>query len=112
MGIGGGTLSVPILNAFNVPMHRAVGTAAAIGMVISIPGAIGFLLNGWNVENTPPLTIGYINLIGFALIVPMTMWMAPVGARMANATTAARLKLAFAFFLFITAVRMFYGVLG
>jgi len=44
--------------------------------------------------------------------VPMTMWMAPVGARMANATTAARLKLAFAFFLFITAVRMFYGVLG
>ncbi len=112
MGIGGGTLSVPILNAFNVPMHRAVGTAAAIGMVISIPGAIGFLLNGWTVENTPPLTIGYINLIGFALIVPMTMWMAPVGARMANATTATRLKLAFAFFLFITAVRMFYGVLA
>ena len=51
-------------------------------------------------------------MIGFALIVPMTMWMAPVGARMANATTAARLKLAFAFFLFITAVRMFYGVLN
>lgn len=73
MGIGGGTLSVPILNAFNVPIHRAVGTAAAIGMVISIPGAIGFLLNGWGIENTPPLTIGYINLIGFALIVPMTM---------------------------------------
>lgn len=112
MGIGGGTLSVPILNAFNVPMHRAVGTAAAIGMVISIPGAIGFLLNGWGVENTPPLTIGYINLIGFALIVPMTMWMAPIGARMASATTAARLKLAFAFFLFITAVRMLYGVLA
>lgn len=110
MGIGGGTLSVPILNAFNVPMHRAVGTAAAIGMVISIPGALGFLLNGWGVENTPPLTVGYINLIGFALIVPMTMWMAPIGARMASASTAARLKLCFAFFLLITAIRMLYGV--
>ncbi|WP_370261649.1 sulfite exporter TauE/SafE family protein [Limnobacter sp.] len=112
MGIGGGTLSVPILNGFNVPMHRAVGTAAAIGMVISIPGAIGFLLNGLNAENTPPLTIGYINLIGFALIVPATMWMAPIGANMASATTAKRLKLAFALFLAITAVRMLYGALS
>lgn len=111
MGIGGGTLSVPILKAFNVPMHRAVGTGAAIGIVISIPGALGFLINGWGVENTPPLTIGYVNLIGFGLIVPMTIWMAPVGARLASRINAPRLKQVFALFLFITAARMFYNLL-
>lgn len=112
MGIGGGTLSVPILNGFNVPMHKAVGTAAAIGMVISIPGALGFLLNGLGAQNTPPFTIGYINLIGFALIVPATIWMAPIGANLASASTARRLKLAFALFLSLTAVRMLYGALA
>lgn len=112
MGIGGGTLSVPIFSAFNVPMHRAVGTAAAIGIVISIPGAIGFLINGLGVPDRPPLTLGYINLIGFALIVPMTLWMAPVGARIAHALNARLLKQAFAVFLTITALRMLYSVLA
>lgn len=112
MGIGGGTLSVPILKAFNVPMHRAVGTGAALGIVISIPGALGFLINGWGAQNTPPFTLGYINLIGFALIVPMTIWMAPVGARLASRINAPRLKQVFALFLFITAVRMFYNLLA
>ena len=110
MGIGGGTLSVPIFSAFNVPMHRAVGTAAAIGIVISIPGALGFLVNGLGVPDRPPLTLGYINLIGFALIVPMTMWMAPIGARIAHAINARLLKQAFALFLSITALRMLYSV--
>src|SRR5690606_21726503 len=64
MGIGGGTLSVPILAAFSYPMHRAVGTAAAIGMFISLPGAIGFLLHGLDEPGRPPLTLGYVNLIG------------------------------------------------
>jgi len=77
MGIGGGTLSVPVLSRFQVPMHRAVGTAAAIGIFISIPGALGFLINGWGVPERPPFSLGYVNLIGFALIVPMTLWTAP-----------------------------------
>jgi uncharacterized membrane protein YfcA len=112
MGIGGGTLSVPIFSAFNMPMHRAVGTAAAIGVIISVPGAVGFLINGMGVPNRPPLTIGYVNLIGFALIVPMTMWMAPIGARIAHHINARLLKQAFALFLSITALRMLYSVLA
>ncbi|MEX1058518.1 MAG: sulfite exporter TauE/SafE family protein, partial [Natronospirillum sp.] len=112
MGIGGGTLSVPIFNGFSVPMHRAVGTAAAIGVIISIPGALGFLISGLNVPGRPPLTIGYVNLFGFALIVPMTMLMAPVGARLAHTINARLLKRAFAVFLSITALRMLYNVFG
>ena len=59
----------------------------------------------------PPFTIGYVNLIGFILIVPMTMLMAPVGARLAHAINATRLRQAFAVFLFIHSLRMFYGLL-
>ncbi len=106
MGIGGGTLSVPVFSIFNVPMHRAVGTAAAIGLIISIPGALGFMISGLGVPNRPPLSLGYVNLVGFALIVPMTVLMAPVGARIAHAINATWLKRAFALFLFITALRM------
>ncbi|WP_051208151.1 sulfite exporter TauE/SafE family protein [Saccharospirillum impatiens] len=110
MGIGGGTLSVPVLSRFQVPMHRAVGTAAAIGIFISIPGALGFLINGWGVADRPPFSLGYVNLIGFALIVPMTLWTAPLGARIAHAINARLLRQLFAVFLLITAVRMLYGV--
>lgn len=111
MGIGGGTLSVPVLTRCQVPMHRAVGTAAAIGIFISVPGALGFLINGWGVPQRPPFSLGYVNLIGFALIVPMTLWTAPLGARIAHAINARLLRQLFAVFLFITAVRMLYGVL-
>ncbi len=111
MGIGGGTLSVPVLTRCQVPIHRAVGTAAAIGIFISVPGALGFLINGWGVPERPPFSLGYVNLIGFALIVPMTLWTAPIGARIAHAINARLLRQLFAVFLFITAVRMLYGVL-
>lgn len=111
MGTGGGTLSVPILSALNYPIHRAVGTAAAIGVLISIPGAIALLIAGLGVPMRPPGSIGYVNLFGVALIVPMTMFTAPWGARLAHATDARRLKQLFALFLFLTALRMFYGLL-
>jgi uncharacterized membrane protein YfcA len=111
MGIGGGTLSVPILSAFKTPMHVAVGTGAALGMVISLPGAIGFLINGIDVANRPPFTVGYVNLAGLALIVPMTMLLAPYGARLAHSVDARRLRQLFALFLFLTALRMLYGLM-
>lgn len=110
MGIGGGTLSVPILSAFKTPMHVAVGTGAALGMVISLPGALGFLINGLDVANRPPFTVGYVNLAGLALIVPMTMLLAPYGARLAHSVDARRLRQLFALFLFLTALRMLYGL--
>ncbi len=111
MGIGGGTLTVPLLTAFNYPIRRAVGTASALGFVIGVPGAIGFILSGWNAANLPPASLGYANLIGFALIVPATMLMAPVGARIAHTINPRTLRLAFGFFLFVTSVRMFLSLI-
>ena len=111
MGIGGGTLSVPILNALRTPMHVAVGTGAALGMVISLPGAIAFLINGMGVANRPPTTVGYIDLLGMALIVPATMVTTNWGARLAHAVDGRMLRRLFALFLVLTSMRMFYGLL-
>lgn len=111
MGIGGGTLSVPILTLFNYPIHRAVGSAAAIGFIIGVPGAIGFVASGWTAPNLPPFSLGYINLLGLALILPTSMLLAPVGARLAHSLDTTRLRRVFAVFLAVTAARMFYGLL-
>jgi uncharacterized membrane protein YfcA len=112
MGIGGGTLSVPILSHFGTPMHRAVGTGAMLGTVISIPGALGFLVNGWNAPQLPPASVGYVNLLGLALIVPATLLTTGWGARMAARADARRLRRLFAAFLALTSARMFIGLLG
>ena len=111
MGIGGGTLSVPILNAFKVPMHKAVGTGSALGILISIPGSAGFIYNGLGAENLPPLSIGYLNLIGFALITPTTMKMAPIGAEIGHKIDQNLLKKLFAVFLGLTSLKMFYALI-
>ncbi|KJS45490.1 MAG: membrane protein [Rhodospirillaceae bacterium BRH_c57] len=111
MGIGGGTLSVPILTAFSYPIRRAVGTAAALGFVIAVPGTIGFIIAGLDVPDRPPGSLGYVNLIGFALIVPATMLTAPLGARIAHAISPSLLRKAFAVFLLATSLRMFASVI-
>ncbi|MFC6857126.1 sulfite exporter TauE/SafE family protein [Marivibrio halodurans] len=110
MGIGGGTLTVPILTACNYPIRRAVGTASAIGLIIAIPGTAGFIWNGLDAANLPPFSFGFVSLIGFALIVPVSVLAAPLGARIAHAIPTGLLRKAFALFLFVTAIRMFYEV--
>ncbi|TVR80216.1 MAG: sulfite exporter TauE/SafE family protein [Rhodospirillales bacterium] len=111
MGIGGGTLSVPAFTLMGVPVHRAVGTAAAIGLIIAIPGAIGFMLGGLDDPHLPPGSVGYVNLLAFLAIVPATMLAAPHGVRLAHAISPKALRLAFAFFLLVTALRMFQNTL-
>ncbi|MDC0603448.1 sulfite exporter TauE/SafE family protein, partial [Aliiglaciecola sp.] len=110
VGIGGGTLSVPILTACNYPAHKAVGTAAAIGLLISLPGALIMLLFGTTPADAPVLTFGLVNLIGFVCIVPLTVLFAPVGAALAQKLNPTRLKQVFAIALLITGVRMFIQV--
>lgn len=110
MGIGGGTLSVPILNALRVPMHTAVGTGALLGTVISVPGALAFVVSGLDVPLRPPLSVGYVNLLGFALIVPATLLTTGWGATLAHRIDARRLAQVFAGFLALTSARMFVGL--
>ena len=107
MGIGGGTLSVPILTMFTYPIHRAVATAAAFGLLIAVPASIGFIWVGWNEPALPAWSLGYVNLIGFALIVPATIVSVPIGVRLSHWLSEFALRRAFALFLGLTAVRMF-----
>ncbi len=111
MGIGGGTLSVPVMTLCGIPIHRAVGTAAGLGMVIAVPGAAGFMLGGYGTTGLPPFSVGYVNWLGFFLIVPTTLLTVPLGAHLAHALDPRPLRMAFAGFLGITAVRMFWDIL-
>ncbi|MCR4266200.1 sulfite exporter TauE/SafE family protein [Nitratireductor sp. ZSWI3] len=106
MGIGGGTLSVPTLSAFSFPAHRAVGTAAAMGLLIAVPGVAGFLYAGLGVEGLPPGSLGYVSLPAALIIAPVSYLFAPLGTRLAHALDAKNLKRVFALFLAITAIRM------
>lgn len=108
MGIGGGTIGVPLLTACGLPAHRAVGSAAVFGLVIALPGALLMLLLASTPENAPMGTFGYINLLGFALIVPLTVVMAPVGVKLGAKMNSVLLKRLFAIFLCLSAARMLY----
>jgi len=111
MGIGGGTFSVMTLTMFNQPIHRAVGTAALLGLVISLPGTIGFIVAGWNDVRVPPWSLGYVSLIGFVLIAPATVMTAPLGAKLAHSFSEKKLSILFGVFLVLAAGRLFYGAL-
>ena len=108
MGIGGGTFSVMTLTLFNEPIHRAVGTAALFGLVISVPGMLGFVIAGWGDPRVPLGNLGYVSLIGFACIAPATVLAAPLGAKIAHAFSAKRLNMLFGVFLVIASLRLFF----
>ncbi|MDG2288212.1 MAG: sulfite exporter TauE/SafE family protein [Woeseiaceae bacterium] len=108
MGIGGGTFSVMTLTLFNQPIHRAVGTAALLGLVISLPGTVGFIIAGWNDVRVPAMSLGYVSLIGFVLISPATVLTAPLGVQIAHLFSEKRLRILFGVFLMIAAIRLSY----
>ena len=110
MGIGGGTVGVPILSAFGAPMRAAVATASAFGIIIAVPATIGFVWAGWGNALLPPFSVGYVNLIGFALIVPTSMLAAPWGVKLAHSISPLLLKRLFAAFLAVTSARMIWSL--
>lgn len=112
MGIGGGTLSVPILTLFSYPVHRAVGTASAFGFVIAVPAVCGFIWSGIGVAERPPLSFGYVNVAAAVIIFSLSVFTAPYGAKLAHSINPQRLRLAFAVFLGLTSLRMLYKVLA
>lgn len=112
MGIGGGTFGVTVMTLFGAPIHRAVATAAGFGLIIAVPGAAGMILNGWNASGLPPYALGYVSLIGLALIVPATIVSAPWGVALAHSLSRRALRLAFGSFLCLTAARMAWAYFG
>jgi uncharacterized protein len=110
MGIGGGTMSIPVMTAFAMPVHRAIGTSAAFGFMIALPGALGFMWSGWDVATRLPYSLGFINVPAAALLSSVSIFTAPVGSRLAHALDPLRLKRAFALFLILSALRMLYSI--
>ncbi|MGR3762337.1 sulfite exporter TauE/SafE family protein (plasmid) [Roseobacteraceae bacterium NS-SX3] len=112
MGIGGGTVCVPLLNFLGYDIRKAVGTSAAIGFVIGLPGALIYMATGFGAEGLPPFSLGYVNLLCAAVIIPLSTSFARVGVYLAHAIPRRALRLAFGIFLLITSARMFKDLLG
>ncbi|MGO4704481.1 sulfite exporter TauE/SafE family protein [Microvirga sp. 2MCAF38] len=120
MGIGGGMLSNMFMTFYNRPIHQAVATSSGLGILISIPGALGYIYAGWPraaefptvAALQPPFAIGYISLLGFLLFIPTSVWMAPIGARLAHRLSKRRLELAFGIFLLLISARFAFSLLG
>lgn len=110
MGIGGGSFGVPLMTLYNVPIHRAVGTASGFGMIIAVPSVIGFLFI-WP-AGAPPLTVGAINLPAFLLVIGTTYVTTPWGARLAHAMDPTPLKRVFAVFIMLMAANMLRLAMG
>lgn len=106
LAAGGAFLSIPFLARCNVPLKRAVGTAAANGFPIAAAGTAGYVLNGLRVDNLPEGSLGFVYLPALALIVLASMPMAPLGARLAHRLPVRRLRIVFALMLFAIALRM------
>ena len=106
VGIGGGTLSVPFLLWNNLDMRKAIGTSAAIGFPIALAGCFGYIVNGWNAANLPPYSFGYIYLPSLFGIVIVSMFTAPLGARLAQTLPVPKLKKCFALLLIVVGIRM------
>ncbi len=107
MGIGGGVFNNTFMTAFGRPIHQAVATSSGVGVLISIPGVLGYVLAGWGVAGLPPYSIGYVNLVMVAIIIPVTLLVAPIGVRIAHALKKRSLEIGFGIFLTIVAMRFF-----
>ncbi|MGF7162562.1 putative membrane protein YfcA [Rhodoligotrophos appendicifer] len=113
MGIGGGQLSSMFMTVYGRSIHQAVATSSGLGILISIPGALGYIYAGWPraaqypelAMIQPPFALGYISLIGVALLVPASIVTAPIGARLAHRLAKRRLELAFGLFLLLVSAR-------
>lgn len=112
IGIGGGTIGVPMLSAFNVRAHVAVGTAAVFGLLIALPGVITLLVLGETPIDAPIGTLGLVNLPAFLLIIPLTIAFAPIGVKLGSKLNPKQLKRAFAIVLMLTGIRMLTQAMG
>ena len=112
MGIGGGSLTVPLMLLCRVDAHRAVGTAAAIGVVIAVPATLGYLVSGVGAEGRPPGSVGYVSLPGFALVAGTALLTVPLGVRLAHRLPADRLRRWFGVLLLLVAANMARKAIG
>ena len=106
MGVSGGSMSTMVLTLYGKPIHAAVGTAAGLGVPLTVAGTIGYVLAGLPHQAlTPPLSLGFVSLIGVALMAPVSSFVAIFGVKVAHALPRRRLEIAFGIFLLLVSIR-------
>jgi uncharacterized membrane protein YfcA len=105
MGIGGAIMNVPILKFFGYSINKAIGSAAAIGFLIALFGAFGFLITGSYLKTNLPFSIGFLNIPAFLIFIPITTFMARIGARTVHKIDKNKISKLFGIFLLVIATR-------
>lgn len=111
MGIGGGVMNNTFMSLYGRPIHESVATSSGVGVLIAIPGTIGYIWAGWGNPLLPAASTGFINWIAVALVIPITIAVAPYGVRIAHALKKRQLELAFGIFCMIVSARFFASLL-
>ena len=108
MGIAGGVINTPVLKMFGYPIKVAIGCSAAVGFIIALIGAIGFAVSGSYLNINVPLSLGFINIPTFLIFVPITMFMAKIGAKTVHKFDKRLIGKLFGVYLFIVSCKLFY----
>jgi uncharacterized membrane protein YfcA len=111
MGIGGGALSTLVLTLHGRPIHQAVATSAGMGVLISIPGALGYMVAGWGRAGLPVGSVGFVSLIAFVFLFPTALLTARIGVNLAHAMPRRRLEILFGLFLVAVGLRFVVAML-
>jgi uncharacterized membrane protein YfcA len=120
MGVGGGLFSNLLMTFYGRPIHQAIATSAALAVLVSIPGALGYVYAGWPAAAhypevaalQAPLALGYVSLIGAILVMPTSLLTAPLGVRAAHAMSKRMLEIAFGSYMFIVGARFAIGLIS
>ena len=112
LSIAGAAFMVTFMTLYGRPLLQAVGTSAGFGPLIAIPGVIGYVWAGWGVPGTPPFSLGYVSLLGAAIIIPASFLAVPLGVRVAHGVPHRWVELAFATFLAVVVARFLVDLLG
>ncbi|ARO14683.1 transmembrane protein [Ketogulonicigenium robustum] len=110
MGIGGGTITNLVLTLYGIDIRRAISTAAGVGTLIALPGAIGYMIAGWGKPGLPPDAIGYVSTLAFLITIPTTVLVTPLGVRLAHTLPRRTLEVAFGVFLLLVSSRFVFDL--
>jgi uncharacterized membrane protein YfcA len=109
MGVGGGAVATLILVLYGRPIHAGVAIGAGVGIVIALAGTVSYMIAGWSHQaQMPPFSIGFVSLIGVALMAPVAGFFAPYGARFAHSLSRRKLEIAFGCFMLAVALRFLW----
>ena len=110
MGIGGGVMNNTFMTLYGRPMHEAVATSSGVGVMIAIPGTLGYIWAGWGLSGLPVGSTGFVNWIAVAIIIPIALLVTPWGVRLAHALSRRQLEIAFGLFCVFVSVRFFWSL--